>query len=313
MSIRVAIIGCGYMGKNHMRILSQMSGVVITGACDVTSENREWVRQQYQIPVFERYADLLADSTSHAVIIAVPTSLHFPVAKYALLKNRDVMLEKPIAQTAAQGKELLEIAQARRRVFMVGHTERFNPMVRTMKKVMDEQKLGKILQVRVRRLSPFPGREQDVGVLMDLATHDLDILRYLMESPVDKLYCISRTLHSATFEDVAVLILTFENGVMATVNVSWVTPDKVRDIAVEGEKGMVVGNYLTQKLLLHPEFSPSAKVISIPVRRKEPLQMEISEFLHRVRTRDTSGETVVSAIEAVEMVEHALSRGQFLK
>lgn len=307
-TIRVGVIGIGWMGKNHVRVLSGLRGISLEGVVDISEKNRQWFVHTYNKPAFEDGQTLLKQIDIDAVIVSTPTSLHYSMAKEMLCLGKDVLLEKPISTSSKKGEQLLKLANQEHRVFMIGHVERFNPMVLKIKDLLRQKLLGKILQARVRRLSPYPGRMQDVGVLMDLATHDLDILRFLFDDPVNKIHGIYRRLRSETYEDVAVLILTFQNNIMGTINVSWVTPSKIRDIAIEGTNGMLVGNYLTQELRYFSGYRLHQKGRLIKFRIQEPLKLELQEFFRRVRERDLDRANVYSAIEAVRMVEKILRR-----
>lgn len=311
-SLQVGVIGAGYMGKNHLRVLSGINDVSVVCVSEPDRHARENVRKEYDVQTYVDYKDLLNRKTTDAVIITVPTSLHFQVAKDALNAGKDILLEKPISASSKDGYELLRLADKTNRVLMVGHTERFNPMVKKIKECIDNKILGRVLDVRVRRLSPYPGRKQDVGVLLDLATHDLDILRYLFGRKVGKFHAFYRKLRSPTYEDVAVLILTFKNNVVATINVSWVTMDKIRDIAIEGDRGMLVGNYLTQDLRLSRTWIPGDPGEPIHVSLQEPLVLELEEFFRLVRERDLNRKQVISAIEAVALVESVVNNRELL-
>ena len=307
-TIRVGVIGIGWMGKNHVRVLSSIRGISLEGVVDISKKNRQWFNQTYNKPTFEDAQTFLKQIDVDAVIVSTPTSLHYSMAKEMLGLGKDVLLEKPITTSSKKGEQLLKLAHQEHLVFMVGHVERFNPMVLKMKNVLRQKTLGKILQARIRRMSPYPGRMQDVGVLMDLATHDLDILRFLFDDPINKIHGIYRRLRSETYEDVAVLILTFQNNIMGTINVSWVTPAKIRDISIEGTKGMLVGNYLTQELRYFSDYSLHQKGRRMRFHIQEPLKLELEEFFRRVRERDLDRSNVTSAIEAVRMVEKILRR-----
>lgn len=308
-TVRVGVIGCGYMGKNHLRILATLPNVVLVGISDVERGNRDWAAKTYQVLAFETSEELIADKLIDAVIVAVPTKQHFSVAKRALEEGKHVLVEKPIAASAKEGKVLLGIAERMKRVFVVGHTERYNPMVQILKEHLQKKTIGKLLQIRIRRLSPYPGRKQEVGVLMDLATHDLDVLFYLLGSYVKKYHAFYRNLRSRTFEDVAVLILTLANGIVATINVSWVTLDKVRDIAIEGDRGMLIGNYLSQELKFFSGYVPGFLGADVPVRRSEPLVLELKEFIRRITHTNLERSDVLSSIAAVGLIESILERG----
>lgn len=313
--LRAAVIGTGSMGLNHARVYNELDAVELVGVADDSQLVVEQVGGRFRVPAYTDYRRLLAEQEPEAVTVAVPTGHHFTVARDALLAGVPTLIEKPIARTVEEGKLLLRLAEERGVVLTVGYLERFNPAVRLLKSELEKGTLGRIYQIHVRRVGPFPSRIKDVGVAVDLATHDLDVMHYLTGSPIRHVSTeISRYLH-ADHEDMLAALLRFENGVVGILDVSWLAPTKIRELAVSGEAGMFVVNYLTQDLTFYenaacsgnwPELAvlgiTEGRAIRYPVARSEPLRAQLSAFVNAVR-----GDTPpsVSASEALLSLETA--------
>ncbi len=309
------------MGANHVRVLRDMADVDITGVID-----RDLARAT---AVAERYgADAGADVEQHlethrpdAVVVAVQTSGHVPVALAAIERGVHVLVEKPIASTVEEARLLIDAAAEHKVTLAVGHIERCNPAVLELKRQLDAGALGRTFMLHSRRLSPFPARIMDVGVAADLATHEIDMMRYLTGAEIEHVTAsISRVLHP-THEDLIVGLLRFGSGVLGVLDVNWVTPTKIRDIHVTGERGMFTVNYLTQELCF---FENAAASDSMPanewpptdafsvaegpmvrhhIAKREPLLVELESFLHAARTGE---QPVVDGNDGLEAVRVAL-------
>jgi predicted dehydrogenase len=207
-----------------------------------------------------------------------------------------VLVEKPLALTQAEGQCIIDTATSQGIKLMVGHIERFNPAIVEIKRRLDKQELGKVFQVHARRLSPFPDRIQDVGVVLDMATHDIDVMRYLLNSDVDRVYAeIERKAHQSC-EDLLSGLLRFSNGVIGVLDVNWLTPTKIRQLTVIGEGGMYLVDYLTQDVYWHKNSRiPSTwgaldifrgvlegDMVKIHFQKKEPLRAELESFVAAV-------------------------------
>ena len=294
--IRAAVIGVGSMGKNHARIYNDMEDVDLVAVSDVDGELAKKVASRYKTKCYSQYGDLLAEEELDLISIAVPTKLHNQVASHAVERGLHVLLEKPIADTLPNAQEIVQRAQEHGLKLMVGHVERFNPAVTELKRRLDEDQLGKSFQIHVRRLGPFPHRVRDVGVVIDLATHDLDVMYHLTEADVVRVYAETEQEIHTHHEDSLSGLLRFDNGVVGVLDVNWLTPTKVRELYVTGEKGMFVVNYLTQDLYLYEnEYVDSdwdrlgmlkgvgeGNMIKLRIKKREPLYIEIESFVQAI-------------------------------
>ncbi len=195
--LKAAVIGVGWMGLNHVGVYGELEDVHVAAVADVNVEAARAIAARYQVKAsYSDYCRMLDEVELDIVSIAVPTELHRDVALQALERGIHVLIEKPIAATSAEGGEIVRKAQEKGLTIAVGHTERFNPAVLELKRRLDAGELGQVFQMRARRLTPSPGRILDVGVVLDIATHDLDIVRYLSAAPVRRVFAeITRAMH----------------------------------------------------------------------------------------------------------------------
>ncbi|MEK6192237.1 MAG: Gfo/Idh/MocA family oxidoreductase [Chloroflexota bacterium] len=285
--LRAAVFGLGSMGANHARVLNALPGVELVGVMDTASDAVNRATSGRTARGYTDVAAMLAAERPDLVVVAVPTSLHHEVTLQALEAGAHVLVEKPIAATRAEGEEMIAAAQARNLLLTVGHIERYNPAVRELKRRLGEGELGRIFQVRATRLGPFPARIRDVGVVVDLAPHDLDVMRYLLESEPIRLYAETEQRIHTDHEDLLTGIVKFASGAVGLLEINWLTPTKVRTVSVTGERGMYLADYLTQDLVFYanPESGSVAEgeIIWRHIKREEPLVVELGEFVAAIR------------------------------
>jgi UDP-N-acetylglucosamine 3-dehydrogenase len=271
--IRVGVVGVGAMGQHHARLYRQL-GCELFGVADADSGRAKAIAEQYGTKHFDDYRDLI--SKVDAVSIAVPTVLHHEVAMDFLREGIHCLVEKPIAPKTDQAKEMVMAAEDSGVVLAVGHIERFNPAVVALKRTVSEGRLGKILQVSTRRVGPFVPRIRDVGIVIDSATHDIGVVRYLLGmEPISVFSRVGRLQH--TKEDHAIIVLSFMNST-ACIEVNWFTPHKVRTLVATGSEGIAYLDYIEQTLTV----CSSGEVVMADIQKVEPLKAEIQDFLDSV-------------------------------
>jgi len=291
---RVAVIGAGAMGRNHCRVYREMPGVELIGVADSRLEAASAVAALCGTRPFDDYRSMLSQMRPDAVSVVVPTNLHFEVTLAALDAGCHVLVEKPIASTFDEAEAMVLAARRASKILAVGHIERFNPAVIELKRRLDDGQLGRAFQINARRLGPFPARVRDVGVVIDLATHDLDIFRYVTGSEAVRLYAeAKREVHTSN-EDLLTGLVRFDNGVVGVLEINWLTPTKIRELTVTGERGMFRVDYLTQDLYFYENADAggtSWDALSVlrgvsegamtryQVARVEPLLAELTAFL----------------------------------
>lgn len=295
--IRVAIIGLGVMGKNHYRVAKLIPGVEVAALCDPRPD------QAYPEPLFGDVDEMLAQVRADAAIVAVPSFLHASLARKCIGKGLAVLVEKPLASTAEEGRALLEAARAAGAKLAVGHTERFNPVVAALIRELAGKEL---FSIHITRVGPFPPRIADVGVLTDLSVHDIDLIRYvskreILEASVHK----SKKIHDH-HEDNAILSFSLERDLVAGIATNWLTPFKKRKIEVATADAYYEANLMTQELIEYSAYTLNNSFIHRDcfVPKAEPLLSQDAAFFHYVRTGE-AGELALAAdgLRALEIIQ----------
>ncbi|MBI2764311.1 MAG: Gfo/Idh/MocA family oxidoreductase [Chloroflexi bacterium] len=287
--LRAAVIGLGSMGANHARVLSDTPGVELAGVADPDPERVQKAVGGRPVAGFAGVAELLAETRPDFVSIVVPTGLHESVALQAIEAGAHVLVEKPIAATLDAAARLARAAEKRGVILTVGHIERFNPAIRELKARLDAGQGGRVIQVRARRVGPFPHRIRDVGVIHDLAPHDIDIMRYLLAADVERVFAEARRHINTANEDLFAGSLRFAGGAMGLLDINWLTPMKERSLTVLCEKGMFVADYAAQSLVFYENYAAAAREGAIasvtegpmtryPIANREPLRVELEAF-----------------------------------
>lgn len=281
--MKVGIIGLGWMGGVHLRVYSQMRDVEIVCVVDVDEAKLAEVRKTYGVPVSTSMDDLIA-ARPDAVSVCVPTVLHHEVGLALIHAGVNLLIEKPLATSAAQAAELVDAASAKGVALMVGHIERFNPAVTRIRELVADDPTD-IISIMIERVGPYPPRIQDVGVIRDLASHDIDLVRYITG---DEYAAVSAVVSSnlGDHEDTAIITGQMQRGVLAQMNCNWVTPYKSRNIRVATKTRYIEGNLITQQVKEYSHFETYEKSYSVrewPVMYREPIPMELDHFLDCVR------------------------------
>jgi UDP-N-acetylglucosamine 3-dehydrogenase len=296
-TLRAAVIGVGAMGYNHARVYDELKQTELVGVADAAPETAARVGQAYGVPAYSDYRDLLARERPDIVTVAVPTQYHREVTETALEMGMHVLVEKPIAATVEEGRALIQKARETQRQLMVGHIVRFSPVIQSLKEHLEQEELGKIFQILCRRVGPFPARVRDVGVVVDLGPHDLDLMRFITGAEPTRVYAeTERRIHTA-HEDLLTGLLRFDNDITGMLEINWLTPEKIREVTVLGEKGMFRANDLTQDLFFFENAAvdtltwghlsllkgvSEGRMVRYPIRRYEPLRAELEAFADAV-------------------------------
>ena len=327
--IRVAVLGTGSLGKEHTRIYAEMAGaglVEFAGICDSHAETARKIAAKHNVRVFD--SAVAAAQAADALNIVTPTTTHFELAKTLLTQGKHVLVEKPMAENTAQAAELVQLAQQHNCVLQVGHVERFNPVFKYLESVVTEPRF-----IETHRLSPYPARSTDIGVVLDLMIHDLDIVLAFVKSPVTSVDGVGVPVLSQS-EDIANARLRFANGCVANLTVSRVSPERMRKIRVfsagamptyisldyraqEGfiyriardgeEESSILKKLMAAKLgigkgsAIVSEFGGKRIVREpVPITKDEPLKLELQHFVECVREKQTplvSGESAKAALD----------------
>jgi len=272
-SLRVAVIGCGFWGLNHARVFKEVEGAELVAVSDVDEARARQAGAKYGVEWFTSNEELLKRSGADAVTICTPSSTHMEVALQAIKHGVDLLVEKPLASSASDALKIIKAAEAEGVRLMVGHIERFNPGVRRVKEIISAGKMGDVVLMSSRRVSMWPARVGDVGVVKDLAIHDIDVMRYLVEEEPFEVYAVAGSLRH-TYEDYAHMVLKFPREV-GFIESNWLTPHKVRKLIVTCTEGIVTLDYISQQVTIEDSsgtYTPS-------YRWEEPLKLELQSFV----------------------------------
>src|SRR6266540_6586225 len=319
MVVRAGVIGLGMMGRHHVRVLQEIDGAELIAIADPEPLTLAAAMRGRDLHGYLDYERMLADERLDFVVIAVPTSLHRQVGGRAMRAGAHVLIEKPIAATIEEAQELMEVAERTGRWLAVGHIERFNPAIVALKERLAHGDLGRVFRLHARRMGPFPARIRDVGVVIDLATHDIDISRYLLGCEPTRIFAeTSRHIHT-DHEDMLAALMRFGDDVIVQLDVNWLTPTKIREISVTGERGMFLVNYLTQELLLFENNDAEAarvdpivgvsegRMVRFKVEPREPLRAELENVVHAVESGQVPLVGPVDAYAALDIAEKIVS------
>ena len=323
--MRAAVIGVGSMGRNHARVYREMPEVELVGVADVEASVAEDVARLYSIQAYTDYRAMLDEVEPDGVTVSVPTQLHAPVALDALSYGCHVLVEKPIAATLEEAHTMIRAAHEADRILAVGHIERYNPTIIELKRRLGRGEIGQIFQIHARRLGPFPTRVRDVGVIVDLAPHDLDIMRFLTGSEVRRLYGETEQRIHTAHEDLFSGMVRFENGVLGILEINWLTPSKIREISVTGQLGMFVANLLTQDLFFYENDAANGlawnhisllrgvsegQMVRPKLQRREPLRAQLEAFVGAARGEAVDLVTGKDGLAALHLALDLVRAGQ---
>src|SRR4030081_3745270 len=296
-SLRVGVVGAGVMGSNHARVLAGLPDVTLVGVGDPLPAHRTRATEMTGCRTFAELDELLAEGVD-AVTIAAPTHLHHEIALACVARNIHILVEKPVASTVQEGRDIVDAARRAGVTLVVGHVERFNPAVAAIKQAISGED---ILSIGITRVGPFPPRMSNVGVVIDLAVHDIDLIRYFTESDIVE---VQPQLSSAVAEreDIALLQFRTASGVLAHINTNWLTPFKARNVTVATRGKYVMGDLLTRQVTECFGFKPDGaySMRHLSVGHSEPLRSALQAFVSAVvsgKRPAVSGEEGVAGLE----------------
>ena len=321
--LNIAVIGCGYWGPNLVRNFISLPDCRVKYICDVKKDRLAHLKTLY--PDIETTIDfncVVNDTDIDAVAIATPVGLHYTLAKKCLQAGKHTFIEKPMASTVAECKELIEIADNKNLSIVVGHTFLYSPPVRKVKEIVLQGELGELQYISTRRLN-LGLFQTDINVTWDLAPHDISIILYILDQVPVSVNCQGKAHINPEIEDVTNLTLNFENGGFATIQSSWLDPNKIREMTFVGSKKMLVYNDLepNEKLKIYdkrvetpPHYDTFAEfhysyhygdIYSPYIKQYEPLKVECQHFLDCIKTGEKPLSGGAEGLQVVQILEAA--------
>lgn len=321
--INVAVIGCGYWGPNLLRNLMSLPGCSVKYVCDLCDDRLIHMQTLYKnLQITSNISDIMEDDDVDAVFIATPVRTHYSLSRQSLEKGKHTFIEKPLAGSTVECRDLIIEAKKRDLTLMVGHTFIYTPPVRKMKDIIESGEIGDVIYISSRRLN-LGLFQKDINVAWDLAPHDLSIILYILGENPQTVSCQGKAHINPTIEDVTNITLTFNSRGYATIQSSWIDPRKIRDMTVVGTKKMIVYDDLEplEKIKIYDkgvQFPPHADtfaqfqysyhygdVYSPYIKQEEPLKIECSHFLDCIRSGEPSESSGEKGLQVVKILEAA--------
>jgi len=329
MTVRVGVIGVGNMGKMHCRVFSELGESQLVAVCDTNEILAKSVAEKYNAKYYTSVRDMISGEDIDAVTVAVQTKYHYDISKEVISYGKPLLIEKPITDSVEDARELIKLAEQKNVKLMIGHIERFNPVIQFLKNLIQQKTFGKTLIISTKRVGPSGGINYG-DITIDLAIHDIDIIRFLTGEEIEKVYCDkTKTNKDSGFIDNAFATLKLSNGTLGVIETNWITQKKVRKMTITTEKATIDVDYITQDIEIHKglEKQPSTLngfenylsdytegIIEKPIiLRKEPLKEELKHFIDCV-SKDTlplvGGEDGLRALKVAFACNESIKREQ---
>jgi predicted dehydrogenase len=294
--LRVSVVGLGRLGSIHAKIYSALGNVELAGVCDIDENIARASAQELKISWYTDYRNLLNDKID-AVSIVTPTISHYKIAGFFLQNNIHVLIEKPITKTLKEARDLIKLADKKRLIIQVGHVERFNSAIQAIEKLSNKPRF-----IEVHRLGPFTPRVKDVGVVLDLMIHDIDIVLGLTKSKVKNIDALGMKILT-DHEDIANARIRFQNGTVCDLTASRVTNDSMRKIRIFQDDCYISIDYMAQAAVIHRKINNQIVSEEIDIKKEAPLTRELASFIDCVADNK---KPLVSGKEAYEALKVAL-------
>ncbi len=320
--LKVGVIGIGSMGQNHVRVLSEIAN--LAAVADANTVALKNIKKRYDVKTYTDYHELLELEEIDAISIATPTITHYEIGLAAIKAGKHLLLEKPFTSTIAEGQELIKAAADQKLTLAVGQIERYNPVVRFIKDMLQSKKFGDLISITSKRVSSYPPRVRDVGVILDLAIHDIDVMRYLVGTKVISVFShagITKIENNGKYEDHANILLEFQGEdfeISGFVEVNWLTPMKVRKVSLTCSKKTVEFDYIDQSLEVSSstiiDFDISNlyhlpqkyEIQKIAIKPEEPLKNELLDFLKSIESGKKPLVTGEEGLETLRVAQAAV-------
>jgi len=298
----VAVIGTGFWGRNHARVFSELPNTELVAVCDMNQERAQSAAEKFEVEGYTSSEKMLKRKDIEVVSICTWTTNLAVEAMKALKAGKHVFVEKPMANSFRHAKRIVDLAEKNGRHLTVGFIERFNPGVQRVKNAIEKGEIGAPVSAAAKRVSQWPERIGDVGVVKDTAIHDIDIMRYLFAQDPVAVYAKAGNLRHTKFEDYAQIMLSFEGGKTAFLEANWLTPYKIRNLSVTGSEAMIHLNYLTQEITIET----AGQSLTPRHAWQEPLKLELQHFADCILNGKGPLVTGYDGLRALQIAEAAL-------
>lgn len=302
--LRVGVVGVGFWGRNHVRVLSELPNVKVEAVCDIDIERAKNVAAKYNIMHYYSSMDeMLRNHVLEAVTICTPSVSHAELTIKCLEAGVNVFVEKPLASTLIECLNIIDTVRSCNRIVMTGFIERFNPSVMKAKELLRNGEIGEVIMSHSRRIGWWPERIGDVGVVKDTAIHDIDLARHIFEDEPSQVYARGGRQRHTTAEDHVQAILSFrDNDKTAFIEANWLTPRKKREMYITGSNGVLTIQFLTQQLVVEK----SDIVIEPLLKYQEPLKNELSYFVECLINKSKPKPDEIDGAKAIAIAEAIL-------
>jgi UDP-N-acetylglucosamine 3-dehydrogenase len=299
--VSVAIIGAGFWGKNHARVLKEIPGVRLTHVCDIEIDRAKELALRYGIPKYMRdYREVLSDDVD-AVILCTPSTTHAEIALAVIREEKHVLIEKPMATTIKQAEDIVAEARRNKSMVMVGFIERFNPAVELGKELIEKGEIGRIILSYSKRIGSWPERIGDIGVVKDTAIHDIDLAMYIFNVEPISVYAKGGSIKHK-LEDHVQAVLSFEGDKSALIEANWLTPRKKREMHITGEEGVISIQFISREIVVEKAEGSRSPM----VKQVEPLMAEVQHFINCIRNYEKPLVSEVEGLKATLIAEAIL-------
>jgi UDP-N-acetylglucosamine 3-dehydrogenase len=298
----VAVIGAGFWGRNHARVFTELEETELLAVCDINAERAKAIAKQFGVKAYTSTAKMLKIKDLDAVSVCTWSTSLAKEALKALKAGKHVLVEKPMAANSKQAETLIKTAEKEGLHLSVGFLMRFIPGLQYIRKAVESQEIGEIVCATAKRVSEWPERIGDVGVVKDLAIHDIDVMHYLFGSDPVAVYAKTGNMRHKKFEDYAHIMLTFERGKNAFIEANWLTPYKTRVLVVTGSRAIAKLDYITQELTIET----AERTVQPRIPWQEPLKLELQHFARCVLGKEKPFITGLDGLKALKIAEAAL-------
>ena len=300
--LKMAVVGVGFWGRNHVRVLSELPDVELVAVCDIDQQRTAVVAEKYGLKAYNDSSKMYQKENVDAVTLCVWSTRLSEEALKALKAGKHVLVEKPMAKSSTEAKKIVDLAEEEKLILTVGFIERFNPAVKRLKEAIMEGKIGSPVSATIRRVTKWPERIGDVGVVKDTAIHDIDMARFIFNEDPLSVYAKAGNLKHSKFEDYAQIMLSFSDGKSAFLEANWLTPYKIRKLTVTGSEAIISLDYITQEMTIETlgqTLTPRYDV-------EEPLKLELQHFVECVKNGRTPLVSGTDGLKALKIAEAAL-------